>query len=160
MFKKTPSAAPGRPTATTPYGVKFTDTPAYSRYAELLRIRDWHKSFLDDMDHLRLDGPAAVERIEDFIASLSAEHRGSTVEHLERVSACLRGTSTAPLSVQLLGLRMTSQNHWAFCVSSAAQECESVPTGQEIAYDGPFPRKAGDQTPAYGYQRAMASGRL
>lgn len=33
-------------------------------------------------------------------------------------------------------------------------ECEPVPASAAPAYSGPFPRKSGDQTPAYGWSRA------
>jgi hypothetical protein len=159
MTTKNPKADPGRPTVQMPGGIKFSDTEAYALYAELARIRDWLKSLLDDMEHLRIDAPTAIKRIDDFCATLGSAHSSLKTERLDRIRAGLSGNAAVPLGAQLTALRTELRNHWDYAVAGAAHDCEGPPTGQEIPYNGPFPRSSGDQAPAFGYHRAMASGR-
>jgi hypothetical protein len=159
MTTQTTDTHKGRPTVQTPYGVLFSDTEAYSRYAEITRVRDWLLAFLYDMERLRIDAPTAVKRIDEFWSTLRPCHGGLKADQLQRIRACLAGDSAIHLSQQLTGLRTATRNHWCYSVGSAAMDCESVPTGQEIPYGGPFPRKSGDQTPAFGYHRALADSR-
>ena len=148
-----------RPSAQTPYGLLYSDTDDYARYAEVLRIRAWLKDFLDDTDHLRIDGKEALKRIDAFVLTLQPEHASLNTDHLASIRACLSGNVEIRLSQRLSALRMHLSQHWDYVVGCCGQACASVPTGQEIAYTGPFPREAGSQVPAYGYHRAMADGR-
>ena len=161
MTTKKPKADSGRPTKQTPYGLLFTDTEAFARYAELRRIRDWLRSFLDDMEHLRLNASTATKRIDEFEATLKAgfDLKTGALANLSRIRASLSGNAEIHLGQQLTALRRHMQMHWDYVVSSAGQSVERVPTGHERPYDGPVPRKSGDQTPAFGYHRALASGR-
>ena len=158
MTAKKPTAT-SRPTEQTPYGLLFADTEAFARYTEAIRIRDWLQAFLEDMEHLRIDSRAAIKRIDAFWLTLAPAQGSLKTEQLARIRACLAGNTEIPMGPQLTGLRLMTSNHWHAAVSSTAQDCERPLTGAEIAYTGPFPRKSGDQTPAYGYHRAMADGR-
>lgn len=156
MTTKKPKADQGRPTEQTPCGLLYTDTPAYARYAEARQVRDWHKTFLDDLEHLRIDGATAIKRIDEFEATAKPVHKN---EYLPRIRAALAGATEIGLGRQLTALRLFVSNHWDYVVSCIAQDCERPPTGHERPYDGPVPRKSGDHTPAFGYHRALTSGR-
>jgi hypothetical protein len=156
MTTKKPKADQGRPTEQTPCGLLFTDTEAFARYVEFRRIRDWLKSFLDDMEHLRIDAPTAIKRIDAFCDTLASANK---TDILARIRASLSGNAEIRLGQQLTALRLHTSNHWDYVVSCVGQDCERPLTGQERPYDGPVPRKSGDQTPAFGYHRALASGR-
>ena len=158
MTTKTTDTFNGRPTAQTPYGLRFSDTNAYANYLELLGIRDWLTAFLSDTENLRINAAEAVQRIDDFTATLAPKHASLDTDTLARIRACLSSQNGIPLGGLLTGLRSQTNLHWNYAVSGAAQDCECVPTGSEIAYTGPFPRKS-DHTPAYGYHRALAAGR-
>ena len=162
MFKKTPapSATPGRPTTQTPYGALFTDTEAFANYVEQRRLHEWHASFLSDMESLRIDAATAVKRIDDFWATLKPEHGGLKTGQLARIRASLAGNTEIHLGPQLTALRRATDEHMKYGPGNAAQVCERPPAADSLPYNGPFPRKSGDHTPAYGYQRAMADGRL
>lgn len=159
MTMKNPKAS-SRPTEPSPFGLLYSDTEAYGRYVELRRIRDWLKSFLDDMEHLRIDASAAIERIDEFWRTVQPCHGSLKTEHLARIRASLSGNAEMHLGPQLTALRLSTSRHWDYSVTCVAQDCERPPTGGEGVYTGPFPRKSGDHMPAFGYSRAMATGRL
>ncbi|MEJ8856971.1 hypothetical protein WKW79_20515 [Variovorax robiniae] len=158
MFRKnqTPKADTGRPSESTPYGVLYTDTAAFTHFAEVRRIRDWLASFLDDMEQLRVSAPDAVKRIDGFWDTLPPQCAYLKSDTLARIRASLNGDSEIYLGAQLSTLRRHALDQWGHGVSGAAHACESVPTGHERPYTGPFPR--GPQEPAFGYQRALMSG--
>ena len=145
-----------RPSEQTPFGHLYTDTPAYAEYLEACRIRDWHETFLDDMERLRLNADQAIKRIDDFVATLPPSRMSISTIYLAPIRECLSGNTDMKLAQRLNGLR---HHTWVDVAGSFAQHCERVPNGQEIAYSGPFPREPGSHTPAYGYHRAMADGR-
>lgn len=157
MTTHKPKADPGRPIVQTPGGIKFSDTEAYARYAEFVRIRDWLKSFLDDMEHLRIDAPTAIKRIDAFTVTLGSAHGSLKTECLDRIRVCLSGNTAMPLGRQLTALRLEIA-HWDYAVMGSAHDCERPTTGQETPYTGPFPLKV-DRTPAVGHARGRMTAR-
>ena len=149
----------GRPTEQTPYGVLFTDTAAYADYVEQRRLYDWHVSFLDDLQSLRIDATTAIKRIDDFFETLKPCHGGLKTTQLPRIRACLAGNTEIDLGTQLTALRKSVVDVMRHAPGNVAQTCERPPVAGSRPYDGPFPRASGDHTPAFGYHRTLASGR-
>lgn len=161
MTKKTTPSAPDRPTTKTPFGVVYTDTPEFATYDEVRRIRDWMAAFLADVEGLRIDAAEAVRRIDAFGPTLRPSDASLVKDGpLACMRSCLSGEVERPMSRPLVWLRSHLDSHWDYVVSCTGQNCPRPPTGQEVSYNGPLPRTPGEHTPAFGYFRAMASGRL
>lgn len=156
-----PTPQETRPTASTPYGTVYTDTPAYAHYAELKRIHEWLSAFLDDLEHLRLQGPEASARITAFYDTLKPAQGSLKDGPLETIRKALDGNTDVHLGKALTGLRLETRTHWHYAMGSAAQVIprpltDEQKTDHRLRYSGPFFKVAPPVNPAQLEMQAQA----
>ena len=132
-----------RPTASTPCGTVYTDTPAYAHYLEVKRIHDWLLAFQTDMENLSLSKPEAVARITAFYDTLQPAHGGLKTGPLELIRKSLDGNTDIRIGMALSALRLDIGNHWHYAMGSAAQVIprpltDEQKTDHRLRYAGPF----------------------